>query len=54
MKYKREGNGDYLVLVHGAFTDNSMWKDHLAYLTADFQRSLLLICSAGFIITKKA
>lgn len=37
MKYKREGNGDYLVLVHGALTDSSMWNDHLAYLTADFE-----------------
>ena len=23
-------------MVHGALTDNSMWKDHLAYLVADF------------------
>ncbi|NVK74878.1 MAG: alpha/beta hydrolase [Oceanospirillaceae bacterium] len=37
MKYKREGNGDYLVLVHGALTDSSMWNDHLAYLVADFE-----------------
>ena len=45
MKYKREGNGDYLVLVHGALTDSSMWNDHLAYLTADFEVvSLTLRC----------
>ncbi|MEP7729422.1 alpha/beta fold hydrolase [Marinomonas primoryensis] len=37
MKCKREGNGDCLVLVHGALTDNSMWNDHLEYLASDFE-----------------
>lgn len=37
MRCKREGNGDYLVLVHGALTDNSMWNDHLEYLASDFE-----------------
>jgi pimeloyl-ACP methyl ester carboxylesterase len=37
MKTTREGSGDYLVLVHGALTDNSMWNDHLEYLSSDFE-----------------
>jgi pimeloyl-ACP methyl ester carboxylesterase len=37
MKCIRSGNGDYLVLVHGALTDYSMWNDHLEYLAPDFE-----------------
>ena len=36
MKYIRKGNGDYLVLVHGALTDRSMWLPHIKYLETDF------------------
>lgn len=37
MQCTREGSGNYLVLVHGALTDCSMWNDHLEYLTSDFE-----------------
>ncbi len=36
MKYTRQGAGEYLVLVHGALTDGSMWHSHVAYLASDF------------------
>ena len=31
-------------MVHSALTDNSMWKDHLAYLTADFEGVSIALC----------
>lgn len=37
MKMIREGSGDCLVLVHGTLTDNSMWGNHLEYLSSDFE-----------------
>lgn len=37
MKYIQKGNGDYLVLVHGALTDGSMWLPHVEYLKSDFE-----------------
>ncbi|ASG01687.1 MULTISPECIES: alpha/beta fold hydrolase [Vibrio] len=43
MKYIREGSGDYLVLVHGALTDSSMWNDHLEYLSTDFEVVLITL-----------
>lgn len=36
MKYIQRGNGDYLILVHGALTDSSMWLSHINNLEADF------------------
>lgn len=36
MKYIQQGNGDYLVLVHGALTDSSMWLSHMGELESDF------------------
>ncbi|MDW6004207.1 alpha/beta fold hydrolase [Vibrio mangrovi] len=36
MNYIQKGSGDYLVLVHGALTDSSMWLPHIQYLASDF------------------
>ncbi|WP_375058258.1 alpha/beta fold hydrolase [Zobellella sp. DQSA1] len=37
MEYIKKGNGDYLVLVHGALTDGSMWIPHIEYLESHFE-----------------
>lgn len=37
MKYIQKGKGDYLVLVHGALTDGSMWLPHIEYLESYFE-----------------
>lgn len=36
MKYTRQGEGDFLILVHGALTDGSMWHNHLTQLATHF------------------
>lgn len=36
MKYIQRGNGDYLILIHGALTDGSMWLSHMDDLESDF------------------
>lgn len=36
MKNIGQGSSEYLVLVHGALTDGSMWNEHLEYLASDF------------------
>lgn len=36
MEYIQEGNGEYLILVHGALTDGSMWLEHIEHLKSDF------------------
>lgn len=36
MNYIREGQGDALVLVHGALTDGSMWRPHMEYLASRY------------------
>ncbi|MCC4262856.1 alpha/beta hydrolase [Oceanimonas baumannii] len=37
MKYTQQGNGDYLVLVHGALADGAMWHKHMALLAPYFE-----------------
>ncbi|MFW7526151.1 alpha/beta fold hydrolase [Vibrio ostreicida] len=36
MNYTQQSHGDYLVLVHGALTDGTMWDDHIEDLASDF------------------
>ncbi|MBF4281125.1 alpha/beta hydrolase, partial [Vibrio anguillarum] len=36
MKYFQKGSGEYLVLVHGALTDGSMWLPHTDFLAQYF------------------
>lgn len=36
MKYTQQGIGQYLILVHGALTDGSMWTPHIEFLEPHF------------------
>ncbi|MDE1462196.1 alpha/beta fold hydrolase [Spartinivicinus poritis] len=37
MKYIKQGSGEYLILVHGALTDATMWLPHINHLKADYE-----------------
>ncbi|MCX4029377.1 alpha/beta hydrolase [Endozoicomonas sp. SM1973] len=37
MKYITEGSGEYLILVHGALTDATMWLPHINHLKSDYE-----------------
>ena len=37
MKHTKIGTGDYLVLVHGALTDETMWLPHREHLQSDYE-----------------
>lgn len=37
MKYTKAGSGEYLILVHGALTDETMWVPHIEYLKSDYE-----------------